>query len=476
MKKNENLLGKTIAIYGLSKTGFSIAKYLRQNGVYVIAWDDDKNTRDSASLQGIILKNLYEYDFGMLDYLIWSPGIPHTLPKPHPIALKAKDAGVEMISDVEVFINLYPDYQYIGVTGTNGKSTVTGLITHILTVSGINSVCGANYGIPMFDLPKLPKNGVYVLELSSYQIELTSSLNMSCSVLTNLSPDHLDRHGGMNGYADIKSRIFERTDNKQHYNVICIDDEYSKNIFNKIKNNQDVTVPVSTRSKLKGIYVTSNGFLIDNFFVDNEKILDLKTITNLRGKHNWQNVANCYAVSQCYGITHDKFIEALKSFINLEHRMETVQIPDCFKNILVVNDSKGTNADATQYALEAYDEIYWIAGGRQKTDGIDPLLHLINDKKIIHGYMIGEATKAFHRLVKDKIDSWRCYNMKRAVYKAFKHILKDLKKGRVVHPTLLLSPSATSWDQYSSFEHRGRDFKNLIKEVTEKYVRKYCKK
>ena len=475
MKKNENLFGKTIAVYGLNKTGLAVAKSLKQNGVYVIVWDDSKVAQDNASNQGLILKNLYDYDFSSVDYLIWSPGIPHTLPKPHPIAIKAKQAGVELISDIEVFINLYPNYQYIGVTGTNGKSTVTGLIRHILVNSGIDSVCGANYGIPVFALPILPKGGIYIFELSSYQIELTPSLNMSCSVLTNLSPDHLDRHGNMTGYAAVKSRIFDRTDNKKHYNVICIDDKFSKQIFNNV-DEKNITIPVSTKSKIKGIYVTSDGILTDNFFENNKIILDLKTITNLPGKHNWQNIANCYAVSKCYKIKLNKFIDALKSFVNLDHRMERVIIPKCFDNILVINDSKGTNADATQYAIGAYNEIYWIAGGKPKTDGIDPLLHLINDKKIIRGYMIGESTKAFHKLLKNKIDSWRCYNMKKAVYKAFKHILRDLKKGKVTHPTLLLSPSATSWDQYSGFEARGDDFKKLIKEVSEKYANKYIKK
>ena len=477
MKKNENLFGKTVAIYGLSKTGLAVANALKQRGVYVIAWDDNKDTQILATKNNIILKNLHDCDFNDIDYLIWSPGIPHTLPKPNPIAIKAKNAGVEIISDIEVFINLFPDYKYIGITGTNGKSTVTGLIYHILSCSGKDSAVGANYGIPVFNLPKLTKDGIYVFELSSYQIELTPSLNMSCSVLTNISPDHLDRHKDMDGYSSIKARIFNRTDNKQHYNVICIDDEYSKKIFKKISTNvKDVTVPVSTKKKVGGVYVTNDGLLKDNFFEKNITILDLKTITNLLGKHNWQNIANCYAVSRCYKVKINQFIEALKSFVNLEHRMEKVGIPDCFNNILIVNDSKGTNADATQYALGAYNEIYWIAGGRPKTDGIDPLMPLINNKKIIRGYMIGEATSAYHKLVKRKINSDRCWYMKCAVYKAFKHILKDLKKGVVTHPTLLLSPSATSWDQYKSFEDRGNNFKLLIMQIADKYSRKYTKK
>ena len=477
MKKKENLFGKTVAIYGLSKTGLAAANALKKRGVYVIAWDDNEESQILATQNDITLKNLHDYNFSNIDYLIWSPGIPHTLPKPNPIAMKAKQAGVEIISDIEVFINLFPDYKYIGITGTNGKSTVTGLIHHILNCSGKHSAVGANYGIPVFELPILPDDGIYVFELSSYQIELTPSLNMSCSVLTNISPDHLDRHKDMNGYANVKSRIFNRTDIKQHYNVICIDDEYSKKIFKKVSGNvKNITIPVSTKRKIEGIYVTSDGILKDNFFEKDINVLDLKTVTNLLGKHNWQNIANCYAVSRCYKIAIGKFIKAVSSFINLQHRMETVQIPEYFGNILVVNDSKGTNADATQYALEAYNEIYWIAGGRPKTDGIDPLMSLINDTKIIRGYMIGEATSAFHKLVKNKINSYRCWNMKCAVNKAFKHILKDLKKGVVTHPTLLLSPSATSWDQYKSFEDRGDDFKKLILQIADKYSNKYIKK
>ncbi|MDR2934166.1 MAG: UDP-N-acetylmuramoyl-L-alanine--D-glutamate ligase [Rickettsiales bacterium] len=478
MKKNINLFGKTIAVYGLNKTGVAIATSLKQRGAYIIAWDDNKNAQENASSKGIFLKNLYDEDFKNVDYLVWSPGISHTIPTPHPIATNAKIAGVEIISDIEVFMNMFPKNKYIGITGTNGKSTVTGLIHHILKTNKIETAVGANYGIPVFALPELSEKGVYVFELSSYMIELTPSLNIDCAVLTNMSPDHLDRHKNMDGYAKIKSQIFNRTDNKSHFNIIGIDDKHSAKIYEEvIKNrNTDTTIPVSIKNSIKGIYVDDDGILKDNFFEKNKKVFDLKKLTNLLGKHNWQNIAECYAVACCYKIPTEKFIIALQSFENLDHRMEKLPMPKYFENITVVNDSKGTNADSTKYALDAYKEIYWIAGGRQKTDGIEPLVKMLKPSKIIRAYMIGEATRPYHKIAKNKIDSYRCWTMKRAVNKAFKHITHDMKKGIVSHPTLLLSPSATSWDQYKSFEHRGDEFKKIVADVVAKYTKKYEKK
>ncbi len=478
MKKNINLFGKTIAIYGLNKTGISIANALKQRGAYVVAWDDDKNAQSNAVKNNIFLNNLYNEDFKKIDFLVWSPGIAHTLPTPHIIATNAKNAGVEIVSDIEFFLSLFPKNRYIGITGTNGKSTVTGLIHHILKTNKIETAVGANYGIPVFDLPILSEKGAYVFELSSYQIELTPSLNVDCALLTNISPDHLDRHKNMDGYAEVKSRIFNRTDSKSHFNIISVDDKYSAKIYESVCKNcsDDLTIPVSIKNVVKGIYVDADGILRDNFFEKNKKIFDLKKLSNLLGKHNWQNIAECYAFAKCYKISAEKFIASLQSFESLSHRMEKISVPECFENIAIVNDSKGTNADSTKYALDAYREIYWIAGGRAKTDGIDPLVKMLKPSKIIRAYMIGEATRAYHKIAKNKIDSYRCWTMKRAVSKALKHILSDVKKGRVSHPTLLLSPSATSWDQYKSFEHRGEDFKKIVNEIIAKHEEKYRKK
>ena len=468
------LLGKTIAIYGLSKTGISAAKALGQRGIHIILWDENKDKIENAASLGFVVKNLHEADFSKIDYLIWSPGIPHTLPTPNPIALKAKEHNVPIVCDIEFFTSIFTNGKYIGITGTNGKSTTTGLIHHIFKTAGKETAIGGNYGIPVFDLPELSNKGFYILELSSYQIELSPSLNMDCAILTNISEDHIDRHKDMNGYISVKKRIFNRVDDKAHFNIITVDDKYSQKVFEEISDIKlkDTTVPVSSSKRIKGVYVDSDGVLKDNFWEKDKKIFDLSKLENLQGKHNWQNIAISYAVSKCYDIDTEQFKTALQTFTNLPHRMEKIPTEGMFENIQIINDSKGTNADATQYPLQAYSEIYWIAGGRPKSDGIDPLIKFIKPSKIFRAYMIGEATRPFHKIVKERTKSYRCWTLKKAVKKAFKHMLKDMKKGYAKNPTLLLSPSATSWDQFKSFEDRGDQFKQIVKEVMNKYDKK----
>lgn len=464
-----NLLNKTVAILGLGKTGMAVARELKQRGVHVIAWDDKENLRKEAEKLQVAIKDLRLVDFSTVELLVISPGIPHTYPEPHPVAKLAKENNVRIISDIELFVSTYKDAKYIGITGTNGKSTTTALIHHILKENGIPCAIGGNFGIPVFDLPILGNDGYYVLEMSSYQIELTPSIDFDISVLLNITPDHLSRHNGMDGYVAVKKRIFTRKSKKDCVNVVAIDDNYTKKIFKELEEEQPKSknIPVSFSHKIKnGYYVTTKGMLIDNTKNEAKEIFDLSTLTNLRGKHNWQNIVAVFAAVKKTGLPNSKIINAIKSFTTLSHRIE--EVGDC-NGVKFIDDSKATNAESVKYAIDSMKDIYWIIGGRQKEGGISILEPQLGDGNIKRVFVIGECEKDFYNVTKKVLPSYKCHKLEKAVIKAYKLAIKDLKKGKVEKPVILLSPATASFDQYKSFEARGDHFKQLFKEIKTKY-------
>ncbi|MCR5506484.1 MAG: UDP-N-acetylmuramoyl-L-alanine--D-glutamate ligase [bacterium] len=466
------LLNKTVAILGFGKTGMAVARELKLRGVHVIGWDDKESLRREASKLKVVVQDLKTADFSKIDLLIISPGIPHTYPAPHPVAKLAKEHGVRIVSDIELFVSSYKDANYIGITGTNGKSTTTALIYHILKENGIPCAIGGNFGIPVFDLPILGSDGYYVFEMSSYQIELSPSIDFDISILLNITPDHLSRHNGMDGYVAVKKQIFTRSSGKAGVNIVAVDDSYTKKIFTELNKEQPKSknIPVSISKKIdNGYYVSSNGILIDNTKGEKKEILDLKELSNLRGKHNWQNIVAVFAAVKKTGLSTSKIIASIKSFKTLEHRVENV---GTFAGVQFIDDSKATNAESVKYAIDSLTDIYWIIGGRQKEGGIDILKPQLSDGRIKRVFVIGECEKQFYNDTKNVLPSYKCHKLQKAVYKAFKLAIKDLKKGRSQKPVILLSPATASFDQYKSFEERGDHFKSLFKEIKEKYAKK----
>ncbi|MDR1009280.1 MAG: UDP-N-acetylmuramoyl-L-alanine--D-glutamate ligase [Rickettsiales bacterium] len=462
-----NLLNKTIAILGLGKSGMSVLKALKQRGVHVIAWDDKEELRREAAATGARVADLRLENFGGIEYLVISPGIAHTYPEPHPVAAKAKAAGTPIIDDLELFVSTYTDANYIGITGTNGKSTTVALIYHILKENGISAEIGGNFGVPVFDLPELGADGWYVLELSSYQIELTPSLDLDIAALLNITPDHLARHNGMQGYIAVKKQIFRRKTKAEGTNIVATDDANTRKIYKellasspkKIKN-----IAVSSHSHTDGIHVSAKGMLIEK----DREIADLKQLENLRGRHNWQNIATAFAATRAAGLPAGKIVKAIASFKPLDHRQQYI---GNFAGITFINDSKATDAEAVLPALETFREIYWIIGGRAKEGGIKSLLPIV-PKRVSRAFAIGECEKQFYGDVKSLVPSKRCGRLDKAVMKAFKYALKDLKKGKVKNPVILLSPATASWDQYKCFEDRGLHFAQIFEKIKEKYKNK----
>lgn len=437
------LNGKRVAVMGLGKSGTSAARMLSESGAVVVAWDDNEAARKTAAAEGVTIQNLIELDFAALDLILWSPGIPHTHPKPHPVAEKARAAGVPLVCDVELLALAQPKARFVGITGTNGKSTTTTLIAHILKSAGAEVAVGGNLGTPALDLPLLSDNGIYVLELSSYQLELLDKASFDVAVMLNLTPDHLSRHGGMEGYFAAKASLFQRLRDKGTA-VVGVDDTYGQRLAASLEN----VVRVSVRESLEGVHAAS-GIMTDH----GKSVLDLTMLPILPGRHNWQNVCCAYAATKALDIPVEDIIAGIESYPGLAHRQEWVATID---GIRYVNDSKATNADAAEKAMLCYPHIYWIIGGQAKEGGIDSLEPLFG--RIAKAFLIGEAAGAFAQSLDGKAAYEHCGTLEVAVAKARLAALANGPQGAVV----LLSPACASWDQFKSFEHRGEVFRDLV--------------
>jgi UDP-N-acetylmuramoylalanine--D-glutamate ligase len=451
--------GKEVAVLGLGRSGISAAQALKAGGAIVHAWDDNEETRAKAEAVGITLSDINKRDWQNFAALVLSPGVPYRFPQPHRVVRMAEMIGVPVVGDIELFaraIAAQPEAQrpkLVGITGTNGKSTTTALIGHILKSAGRDARIGGNIGTGALDLAALHPNAIYVLELSSYQLDLVSTLRCDVAVLLNLSPDHIDRHGSMEGYRAAKLRIF----NNQlpgDTAVIGFDDVETQSIAIGMSGAQDrKVVMVSSTYTMPGGVSAVSGKLYDGPDARSRLVGDLAEAPALAGRHNHQNAAAAFAACRALGLSADVIMKGMRSFPGLPHRMETVGV---LEGVRFINDSKATNAQATEQALRTYSNVYWIAGGIAKEGGIAPLQPLYNH--ITRAYLIGEAQDAFAETLKGKVPAQKCGTLETAIAAAF----KDARSASDSHPIILLSPACASFDQFRDFEHRGDHFRTLV--------------
>ncbi|HEV7384861.1 MAG TPA: UDP-N-acetylmuramoyl-L-alanine--D-glutamate ligase [Phenylobacterium sp.] len=453
--------GKTVAVFGLARTGLAAARALVAGGAEVALWDEKPASRAAAEAEGFALTDLSAADWSTFAALMLSPGVPLTHPAPHWTVERAKDAGVEILGDIELFaraVNAAPEHKrpkVVAVTGTNGKSTTTALIGHVCAQAGRDVRIGGNIGVGVLDLPDMHGGAVYVLELSSYQLDLTSSLHADVTVMLNLSPDHLERHGSMEGYVAAKRRIL-LNQGKGDTAVIGVDDQWGQQICTEITAaNRRTIVPISASKAMgRGIYVLQ-GVLYDATGERAQEVADLNSARSLPGRHNWQNAAAAYAAAKGLGIPADEAAEHLLTFPGLAHRMETVAQ---LGRVRFVNDSKATNTDAARQALSSYPKAFWIAGGQPKTGGIEALEDLF--PRVAKAYLIGEAAPAFAKTLEGKAPAVEVGTMDAAVSQAYADAAKSGQDAVV-----LLSPAAASFDQFTDFEARGEAFREAVQRL-----------
>lgn len=449
---------KTVAVFGLGRTGLTAARALIAGGAKVALWDEKPASREAAAAEGFPVVDLEAADWSQFAALMLSPGVPLTHPKPHWTVEKARAAGVEILGDVELFartVNAAPAHKrpkIIAITGTNGKSTTTALIGHLCASAGRDTRVGGNIGLGVLGLEDMHGGAVYVLELSSYQLDLTSSLHPDAVVLLNISPDHLDRHGGMDGYIAAKRRIF-LNQVKGDTAIIGVDDPWCQQICTEITAANRRTIwPISAGKAMgRGVYALQ-GVLYDATGERVVEVADLLRARSLPGRHNWQNAAAAYAAARAIGISVSDAVDGLMTFPGLAHRMETV---GKIGKVRFVNDSKATNADAARQAMSSYPKFYWIAGGVAKAGGIDDLKDLF--PRIAKAYLIGEAAQPFSWTLAGKAEVALSGTLEKAVEQAYADAAASGEDAIV-----LLSPACASFDQFSDFEARGEAFRAAV--------------
>src|SRR5580698_4033312 len=454
--------GKKVAVFGLARTGLAAARSLRAGGAEVVVWDENVAARDAAQGEGLVLEDLRSADWLKLSALVLSPGVPLTHPKPHWTIEKARSADVEIIGDIELFartVAAAPPHKrpkIVAITGTNGKSTTTALIGHVCSQAGRDVRIGGNIGVGVLGLEDMHGGAVYVLELSSYQLDLTSSLKPDVAIILNISPDHLERHGDMEGYVAAKRRIL-LNQGKGDTAIVGVDDPWSAHIVTEITAaNRRTIVPISARRSMgRGVYALQ-GMLYDATGERVTEVADLTRAASLPGRHNWQNAAAAYAAARALGLSEQDAAEGLMSFPGLAHRMETV---GAIGRVRFVNDSKATNADAARQALSSYPKVYWIAGGQPKSGGIDSLADLFAG--IAKAYLVGEAEDAFAATLQGHAPAVKCGTMDAAVRAAFQDA-----KAAGEDAIVLLSPACASFDQFADFEQRGEAFRAAVHDLT----------
>jgi UDP-N-acetylmuramoylalanine--D-glutamate ligase len=450
--------GKRIAVFGLARTGLTAARALVAGGAEVACWDEKAPAQDAARAESLRVVDLNTADWSSFDALLLSPGVPLTHPVPHWTVDRAKTAGVEIIGDVEVFARTVAATDPASrpkvcvITGTNGKSTTTALLGHICREAGKDAQVGGNIGLGVLSLEEMHSGAVYVLELSSYQLDLTHSLKADAAALLNITPDHLDRHGGMDGYVTAKRRVFQNQ-GKGDTAVISVDDPHCQAICTELMAANRRTIrPISAgRAISKGVYVLQ-GMLYDATADRTFEIADLARAPALQGRHNWQNAAAAYACAVAIGIAPDTVADALQTFPGLAHRMENI---GAIGNVRFVNDSKATNADAARQAMSAIPRFRWIAGGVAKAGGIQPLADLFG--RVSKAYLIGEAAEDFAATLDGKADYALCGDLATATAQAFRDA-----EASGEDDVILLSPACASFDQFADFEQRGKAFRTII--------------
>lgn len=462
---NLDFLGEEpVAVFGLGKTGIATAAALHASAIPYLAWDDNPVAREKALKDGMVLTELNSNSLQNCQAIVWSPGIAHTLPQPHPVALIAKQLGVPLITDLDLLYRAQPDATYVGITGTNGKSTTTALIAHILQQAGRTMAVGGNLGYPALTLAHLGKGGVYVLELSSYQTELMHDLRCDIAVWLNLSTDHLERHGDTEGYAKAKGRIFQPR-HDQSLAIVGSDDEFSRaQITELLRQNRQVVQLSSAVDDSKANQIDDAGTAqISTITYDTHHVYmaghayDLSSATALPGLHNAQNAAAAFAVCRALGLADATIMAGVNNYTSLPHRQQIVAKKH---QVTFINDSKGTNPEATAKALACYDRIYWIIGGRPTSDGLNGLEGFV--PRIQHAFIMGEASADFAVWCQaQNLLYTLCGTLDQAVPAAVKAALADPAASIV-----LLSPACKSWDQFTGYEARGELFAELVHKFT----------
>lgn len=483
--------GRRVAVFGLGRSGITAARALQAGGALPILWDDGVSGRMQAEAEGFAVEDLTVADWTSFEALVLSPGAPLTQPKPHWTVDKAHEAGVPVIGDIELFaraLDALPEAErprVVAITGTNGKSTTTALIASVLKRAGLMVHMGGNIGIGVLALPRPTPKAVYVIEVSSYQLDLTTRFKPDVAILTNVSPDHLDRHGGMEGYVKAKARLFQvMTD--QSLALIGVDEEWGRKVAAQITGPKVQTItthpsplggkgrsrsvtdegahsqPVEPQSVFgitpqplpSGPPSTVRGEGIEawagELWVEGCRI-DLSTARSLPGRHNAQNAAMAYATARELGLSHDQALDGIVNFPGLAHRMEAV---GRLGAVRFINDSKGTNADAAYQALGSYPTSYWIAGGVPKEGGIEPLRPLFGH--VAKAYLIGQAAQDFAETLKDVP-----HVIAGTIEAAVKMAAEDAAAAGG-EQVVLLSPACASFDQFPDFEVRGEAFRAAV--------------
>ena len=413
--------GRRYAVLGLARSGLATVETLVASGAEVVAWDNRPEARDAVAGKAEVADLLHSVLRGF-DGVVVSPGIPLNR---HPIAEHAASAGVPVIGDIELFAQAratLPRHRVVGITGTNGKSTTTAIVCHVARTAGLPATMAGNIGYPILGQEPLPSGGVYVLELSSYQIDLTQGLDCDAAVLLNVSPDHLDRYGSIEAYAASKARLFEMQ-SAGHDAIVAVDDPITRTIAERVRGNAHL--------------------------VSSADIGDQSRWPALQGPHNAQNVSAAVAVAKALGIAGDVIEEALHSYRALPHRMELVAERN---GVRFVNDSKATNPDSAAPALASFPAVHWILGGLPKSDDLGPCEDQLDHVRA--AYTIGEAGPMFARLLEGKVPVKQCELLIEAVQCA--------SRAAVPGEVVLLSPACASFDQFRDYEARGDAFRAAV--------------
>ncbi|MEW6257883.1 MAG: UDP-N-acetylmuramoyl-L-alanine--D-glutamate ligase [Pseudomonadota bacterium] len=445
---------RTVAVFGLGGSGLVTAQALMAGGAHVLADDDGAAGRAKAEAAGIPVTDLRAADWSAFSALILSPGVPLTHPAPHWTVERAREAGIEVIGDIELFCRERRAHgrhaPFIAITGTNGKSTSTALIAHLLQKGGRDVQLGGNIGTAILSLAPPMGRRVHVVECSSYQIDLAPSLDPSIGVHLNLTPDHLDRHGSMEGYAAVKEQLIAGIETGGTA-VVGVDDAYSRDIAARAAAAGTHVVQVSATQKLSdGVWRDGDAIVWSEGGVERFR-LSLAGIPALRGAHNAQNAAAAFAAARAAGLAPEVIAVAMRSFPGLPHRLEQVARAG---RVLFVNDSKATNADATERALLTFPDIFWIAGGKPKAGGIAPLAPLFG--RVRKAYLIGEAAESFAASL-----AGVPHEVSGTLDAAVAAAARDAALSEAAEPVVLLSPACASFDQFANFEARGDAFRAL---------------
>jgi UDP-N-acetylmuramoylalanine--D-glutamate ligase len=449
--------GKKVAVFGLGGSGLVSASALLAGGADVVASDDDAQSVAKANAAGIPTADLRDVDWSRIAALVLAPGVPLTHPAPHWIVELAHKAGVAVIGDIELFCRerakLAPGAPFVAITGTNGKSTTTALIAHLVASAGLDAQLGGNIGTAILSLQPPQAGRVHVIECSSYQIDLAPSLDPSVGILINLSEDHLDRHGSMEHYAEVKERLVAGVPSNGTA-VVGVDDDWCRAIADRLAQVGKRVVRISVHRELSdGIYV-ANGRIMRATPAGVTPIAELGGIGSLRGQHNAQNAACAAAAALALGLEPPAIQAGLRSFPGLAHRMEELGRRGA---VLYVNDSKATNADSAAQALACFSDIFWIAGGKPKTGGIEPLRGFF--PRIRKAYLIGEAAEEFAATLSPGVP----HEIDGTLDKALAAATRDAEASAAAEPVVLLSPACASFDQYRNFEVRGDAFRELVR-------------